>query len=380
MIDEYDAPLIQAKQSGFYDEANAFFKVFYGSALKGNDNLRFALITGTTEISKDSLFSGVNNLRVYTPFDVGFDDCFGFSESEVADLLANYQIDAQIDKVGEFYGGYRFGEKIVHNPWSVLNFVASGGRFRPYWNNSGSNFLIGDIVDFVDEGTVEVLSRILSGEKAFVELEPSVSFADIHQRPSGLYSLLVQSGYLTYDEGDGFAEYRIYLPNRECKEAFRREIKERYSKVGADSFVPTLKRAFLEGNSDLIGDYFGRYILSCFSYFDFPDYRNYQALVLGAVAVLFDYASVRSEVNAGLGRCDILVSPKDKALPAFVIEVKHHEMNYSSDRLKASAASAIKQIRKKGYADELSRNGYADIRCCGFAFKQTLVQVAIERF
>ncbi len=379
LIDEYDAPLIQANQSGFYEEAKTFFKSFYGSALKGNDDLRFAIITGTSEISKDSLFSGVNNLRVYTPFDAGFDEDFGFTQPEVEHLLAYYGIASPIERVSDYYGGYHFGRSVIFNPWSILKFVESGGSFKTYWNNAGSNFLIGDIVEFVDEGAIEIISRVLSGEKAYVELEPAASFADIQSRQSVLYSLLVQSGYFTYEEGEELNEYSIFLPNLESKSVFRTEIKERYGKVVSDSFVPSLKRAFLEGDSDRIGDYFGRYILSCFSYFDFPDYRNYQALVLGAAAVLFDYATVRSEVNAGLGRCDILVSPRDKSLPAFVIEVKHHEMNYSSSRLKASAESAIKQIRRKGYAEELVRNGYSDIRCCGFAFKQTLVQVAIEK-
>ena len=379
LIDEYDAPIILAKSNGFYEPAIELFKSLYGSVLKGNDSIRFALLTGTSEISKDSLFSGVNNLRVHSPFDDGFDEDFGFTETEVKGLLEAYGIQQPLDIVRSYYGGYRFGEATLFNPWSILSFVHSGGKFRPYWTNTGSNALIAGALTAGDNAVVDTLSQLLSGECVPVMLDSSVSFHEIDRHSSGLYSLLVQSGYLTFKNIGDFGQYALFLPNRETTEVFRREIMQRYVRVGEETFALSLKEAFLAGDERAVGDLFGRYILSCFSYFDFPDYRNYQALVLGAVAILFDYATVKSEVNAGLGRCDILVSPKNKSLPAFIIEVKQHGKTFSSARLKGSAAAAIKQIRRRSYIDELVRNGYSDIRLCGFAFKATLVQVAIEK-
>lgn len=380
LIDEYDAIIMSAKKKGFYDLTIDFFKSLYGAALKGNDYIRFALITGTSEISKDSLFSGVNNLRVYSPFDNGFDDAFGFNQEEVESLLKAYELNEDIHTIQQYYGGYRFGDAVVFNPWSILHFVDSGGKFKTYWSNTGSNDLIGDALNMSNDYVITALSKLLCGDLIETEVDPSVSFADIDKRPSGLFSILVQSGYLTIDDMLDFSRYALRIPNKEIMEVFRKEIRDRYSNVGADSFGPDLRRAFLNGDADTITDLFGRYILSCFSYFDYPDFRNYQALVLGATAMIFDYAVVKNEVNAGLGRCDILVSPKDKSIPAFVIEVKHHDKTYSSERLKSSAKTAIRQIKKMQYVQELIRNGYHEIWLCGFAFKETLVQVAMEKY
>ena len=224
LIDEYDSPLINAYEYGFYDEAVLFFKLFYGEALKTNPYLRMGIMTGIIRVIKAGIFSDLNNLKVYSILEKEYSDFYGFTQEEVEKALKNFNIEYELPEVKAWYDGYRFGNSDVYNPWSILNFIQSE-ELRPYWIETSGNFLINDILKNVSTETIEILENLFNG----ISVEENISGnsdLSVLMREDEIWELLLFSGYLTIDEkiGESYEDiYTLRLPNREVKEFFRKK-------------------------------------------------------------------------------------------------------------------------------------------------------------
>ncbi|MBR1846312.1 MAG: AAA family ATPase [Bacilli bacterium] len=378
LIDEYDTPIQSAFDNGYYKEAILFCKSFYTAALKGNDNLLLALVTGVIQIAKESLFSGLNNLRVYSVLENRLSSYFGFSGEEVQGLLDYYQLNVSLEKVASYYGGYRFGEERLFNPWSVLNFVDGAGKFRFYWKNTGSNSLVYTLAEGNERSVNELIMDTCNETPSPVTLDTSLSYSDLKSGKSSLASFLVGAGYLTVKEELDDGAYILTTPNIEVANIFKSEIANRYFNGDVSALPDALRTALSTANEAMVASIFEEYVLRCFSYFDFSDWKNYQILTLGIVAILFDKSIVKSEVNGKEGRCDISISPKNEGEMGIIIEIKHSLTVLSQARLKQRSAAALKQIKKQHYYDELKQRKAHPIILYGFAFDSSHIEVSSE--
>ena len=375
LIDEYDTPIQVAHDNGYYKQAISFFKTFYTSALKGNNNLTLAVVTGVMQISKESSFSGLNNLRVYSVIDNKLSSYFGFTELEVKEMLNYYHIEEPIEKINKYYGGYLFGNTKLYNPWSILNFIDNDAKYRFYWKNSGTNhLLLGE-----NNQANDVLIEIYGEDTIYVQINNSLSYNDIQNSKEAYYSFLLQCGYLTVAEESNNNYFKITKPNLEASDAFKTEIIDRYFN-GGKLFLPLeLKNALANKDDYKIKQLFEKYILSSFSYFDYKNEKNYQILTLGIMAVLFDDSIVKSEVNSTNGRADIVISPKNENEIGVVLEIKYSKTIISKQRLTALTEKGLKQIKDHHYTQGLIERKANPILIYSFAFDGEHINVLSEK-
>ena len=361
LIDEYDRPIEDAFQHDAYDECMPFFKELYSNALKGNEYVLFSLVSGVLQISKESLFSGLNNLEVFSVIDRECAQYFGFTEEEVRNMLKDLGVNALFENLRTWYGGYCFGGSIeLFNPWSILNYVQKS-EIRRYWANSGTNSLLHRIVTDAD-----LMSVVNSSSK--VVIDNSLSYRDFADDANVIFSYLVQAGYLVarYDAAPNIYEVRV--PNREIYELFKRDIIGKSIKPSLIDAASLLRTAFAEGDAKKIDEVLEGYIVSSFSYYDLRNEKDYQNIMTGILAVLFDSHVVRSENNGPLGRADIVISPKKEKDVGAVLEIKYADYPLSDTRLAASASAAINQIKRKRYFLELRQRNCSKIYLFGIAF------------
>jgi len=369
LIDEYDSPILRSRDGGFYDNAIAFFSAFYGTALKSNQDLCYGVLTGVAQIEKESIFSGLNNLVVNNVFSHGV-EYFGFTKDEVSSLLEKAGLDNLKDEAETNYGGYRFGDNDVYNPWSVLSMVSAKGRFGLYWTSTSENSLIAEVLRSGDEDPelFDALYRLGSMNTFRTYLDQIVSFQDIHLGLAETLSLLVSSGYLTATESfmDGTMEIRI--PNREISSIFYKEITLRYLTPSQRVAAFNLSDAFRSKDIHALSDALETYLLNAFSAYEMNDEKSYQVMVLTLCAVAFQSHLVKAEQNVGKGRCDIIVYPTKGDPLGIVIETKFYKSKVSSSALRALAEKALEQIHDREYASDLKKMGASPIHLFGFAF------------
>lgn len=376
LIDEYDMPIQTAYDCGFYDEAIDFFKSIYSSTLKGNSSMFFSIVTGVLEIGKESLFSGLNNLTTLSMFDSKMIEYFGFTNDETKTLLHDYSLDNEFEKVKNWYGGYGKDCNII-NPWSVLNFVDKR-EFSYYWVNTGTNSIINKLIENnriygIDK---EILADFLNNTSKQIDFNPKISYRDITNNMDSLLSFLIQTGYLNArKEQKG---YSVYIPNHEIEYVFKKEIIGINVHNDSLTIAESLKKAIVNSSVENIKEILEKYILTSFSYFDMNKEKDYQILVTGILATLFDEYSVRSEVNTQKGRCDIMVSPKNGNQTGIVIELKNYQSRLSGKRLKGNADKAIEQIKEKEYYKELTSKGIKRIILYGFIFDSERMDISCE--
>ena len=379
LIDEYDTPIQSSYDSDFYEEAMPFFKSFYSSTLKGNEYALFSFITGVLEIGKESLFSGLNNLAVATIIDKQFMNYFGFTEQEVKDMLNYYNINQSIDVIKDWYGGYGTIDTNIFNPWSIINYIETRD-LSYYWVNTGTNSLISSLIEHNHERLIqnkESFSEFLNNTKLTIAFNPKISYRDINNNADSLFSFLVQTGYLTARKSSN-NEYSIFIPNKEIQFVFKNEIIASNTPKETLNIASSLKGAFISASTDSIKEILEKYILSSFSYYDLTDEKNYQVLITGILATLFDEYVVKSEVNNKNGRCDILISPKENQKLGIVIEIKKYKTKTSKARLQNYAMLAISQIKEKQYYQELEVRKIEKIILYGIAFDKKTLEIKYE--
>ncbi|WP_339069454.1 ATP-binding protein [Fusobacterium animalis] len=370
LIDEYDAPLINAYEYDYYDEAILFFKVFYGEALKTNLYLRTGIMTGIIRVIKAGIFSDLNNLKIYSILDKEYSDFFGFTQEEVKKALEDFNIEYELPEVKSWYDGYKFGNSEVYNPWSILNFLQHK-ELEAYWVKTSSNFLIKEALKNVNLDVKESLENLFNGENVEEvitgnsDLSSLLSYHDI-------WELLLFSGYLTINKKIDKKLYSLRLPNREIKELFKDEFID--ISFGESQFIKTmesLKRNKLEDFEKNLQ----KILLNSTSYQDTKNEDFYHGLILGMTLYLDSQYYVTSNKESGLGRYDVTIEPKNKNNKAYILEFK---VTKNEEDLEKEAKQAIEQIISKKYDVSLKERGIKDIIILGVAFCGKLVKVSYQ--
>ncbi|WP_417178379.1 AAA family ATPase [Adlercreutzia equolifaciens] len=384
LIDEYDAPVMAGYTYGYYDEVVAFLKGWLTGALKDNNALAVAVLTGVQRISKESIFSDLNNLRVDTSMDLASDERYGFLDAEVRALAAYRGEESAVALAREWYDGYRFGSVDVYNPWSVLSFFDNRCMPGAYWGNTSGNGVLGDMVKTADEATLGKLYRLLEpGGTVEEPLDLSVVFPDVGVREEALWSMLYLAGYLTTsdvtDPSDTHLPRRLRIPNKEVARLYRSEVIDRFTEVaGGRDRLMTSHRALVEGDAEGVAAELEDILLRAPSYYDLTTENSYHMLVLGLLFNVRGYGVPVSNREAGRGRFDIRVMPETpEAGPVLIIELKWARTGTpEAVDLPALAETGLTQASDRAYGADLSEE--APPRRWGLAFSGKNVAVATE--
>ena len=375
LIDEYDVPLDKAFQHGYYKEMVHFIRGLLGEALKTNDSLAFAVLTGCLRVSKESIFTGLNNFKILSITDTRFDEQFGFTDTEVRTLLSDYQMEDRFAKVKEWYDGYRFGNADVYCPWDVINFVDRAKDDREakpeaYWINTSGNDLVKRFIDKANKTTKSEIERLINGEAIEKELRLDLTYEEVDQSIENLWSVLFTTGYLTQSGRNEDGAYRLIIPNREVREVFRLQINEWFKKsiFSNTERLTTFWKAFEEGDTEGVEQYLNRVLSNSISVFDTKARKeekesSYHNLLVGILTGNADWL-VKSNVEAGEGFADIIVETDDPDA-GIVVELKYTK---NFDDMKMTCQKAIDQIRDRRYQEYLLNDDRKDIRLYGIAF------------
>ncbi len=364
LLDEYDTILNDIYDKEIYDNIINFMKIFIGSAFKGNEYLFKGVITGILRISKESMFSGANNILVRTILDNDFADKFGFTEDEVLEILKYYNLESRIKEVREWYNGYTFGDNVIYNPFSIVNYVQSRS-LEAYWVNSGNTQLIENLLFNSAISIKEDLEDLIKGKKIKAEIESNIIFGGL-DNSKYLWSLLLFSGYLKctnlYEN-----VYTLEIPNKEVKNCYRSIMKSFFAKVSKDPLK--IVDAIKEGNIELFKKGIEWIIMNISSNQDLISENSYHNMLIGLLAYLYNEYEVKSNRESGNGRYDLAIIPYDKNRLAYIIEIKILDKEDKEDKLKKVAEDAIKQIEEKRYTTELLNRGIKNILALGIAFQ-----------
>ena len=374
LLDEYDTPMQEAYMGGYWEELVGLLRGLFHSAFKTNPYLERAVLTGITRISKESIFSDLNNLEVVTTTSDKYADVFGFTEKEVFMAMEEMGLQNQKKEVKEWYDGFNFGkEKDIYNPWSIINFL-SKGKFAAYWANSSSNGLISKIIREGSTDIKEDFERLLQGEAIKSEVDEEITYSQLDDDDEAIWSLLLAGGYLKVLGVSG-QEYELALTNHEVGLMFAKMAKGWFKKGHSD--YNAFLKALLLGDLKAMNAYMNRVALNTFSYFDTgknpslaePE-RFYHGFVLGLLVDLADRYVLTSNRESGFGRYDVLLEPFNKEEDGIIIEFKVHDPG-DGGTLQDTVQSALKQIEEKGYGQELKKRGIPEghIRKYGFAFE-----------
>lgn len=375
LIDEYDVPLDKAFQYGYYREMLHFIRGLLGEVLKTNDSLAFAVLTGCLRISKESIFTGLNNFKILSITDTRFDEQFGFTDTEVRTLLSDYQMEDRFAEVKEWYDGYHFGNADVYCPWDVVNFVDRAkddreARPEAYWINTSGNDLVKRFIDKANKTTKSEIERLINGEAIEKELRLELTYEEIDQSIENLWSVLFTTGYLTQTGRPKDGAYRLIIPNREVREVFRLQINEWFKKsiFSNTERLTAFWKAFEEGDTEGVEQYLNRILSNSISVFDTKARReekesSYHNLLVGILTGNADWL-VKSNVEAGEGFADIIVETDDPDA-GIVVELKYTK---NFDELKAASQKALDQIQDRRYQEYLLNDDRKSIRLYGIAF------------
>lgn len=371
LIDEYDTPIIQSYQEGYYKKAILFFKKFYGDALKDNSYLQYGVMTGILRIAKEGIFSGLNNLKADTIFNERYSDFFGLTEKEVTKAVKYYELEYEMEEVKKWYDGYQFGSSEIYNPWPIINFL-SAKQLRPYWIGVSGNKLIDEMLDNGNKELFDDLGKLFNKEKVYKQINDYSEFTfDIND----IWQLFLYSGYLTTDGEKQKKEYPLRIPNKEILDFFENRFIARFIRETQKftDIIKNLKKGkiaeFAKGLQDEI--------LSSLSYFDTDkDEKYYKVFLIGIFIVLGDDYIRLSEREAGYGRADLVLEPKNKENPAYIFEFKTTE---NESELESYANEGFEQIKVKEYDVELKIRGVKEIIYIGLAFYRKMLKMKYEK-
>lgn len=375
LIDEYDVPLDKAFQHGYYREMVALIRAMFGRALKTNEALAFAVSTGCLRVSKESIFTGLNNFKILSITDSRFDEQFGFTDKEVQKLLADYHLEARFSETKEWYDGYRFGNVDVYCPWDVINHIDRikddpNARPEAYWINTSGNDLVKRFVDKANRTTRNEIEQLIAGNAIEKTLRLDLTYDEIDNSIENLWSVLFTTGYLTQTGMTEDGAYRLVIPNREICEVFKLQIQEWFKKsiFSNTEQLTAFWKAFEEGNTDGVEMYLNRIMSNSISVFDIKTGEgkkeiSYHNLLVGILTGNADWL-VKSNVEAGEGFADIIVETEDPNA-GIIVELKYTK-NY--DEMEQACKAALDQINDRRYQEYLLNDGRKDITLYGIAF------------
>jgi len=383
LIDEYDVPLEHAFIKGFYEEMLGFIRSLFEYALKTNTSLEFAVITGCLRISKESIFTGMNNLEMISILSKNYDEYFGFTEEEVEKICSDYRLEKHYDIIKEWYNGYIFGNANVYNPWSVVRYIkdlkADENEFpSSYWANTSSNSIVRSLIDIADEATKEEIEAIIEGKTLVKPVHEDITYDEVYETMDNLWNFMFFTGYFRkvrewMDEKTKQAFVELAIPNEEVKYIFRRKVLSWFGEKVKQTDRTRLLQAVVDCNAAVVEEEIGEMLLETISFNDAYE-SFYHGFLTGILAGMKGYI-VKSNREGGYGRSDLFISPVTRRKAAFVVEFK---IAKSIQELETKAKEAIQQIKDRKYIKELNDNGYEIVHKYGIAFFGKDCQVLFE--
>lgn len=380
IIDEYDTPIQEGYSENFYDETIGFMRNFFSGAFKDNRNLSYGFLTGILRIAQESIFSGLNNLTVNSVMDEAYDSYFGFTRSEVHEMLEYYGVMEREAELKAWYDGYLFGGTEIYNPWSVINYVSKGCTPQAYWVNTGKNEVLEAVLKASTDDVTESLYALLQGERVIARIDQNVVYRSLSEDPANIYSLLLVAGYLKMSakklQMDGAYLCEVSIPNREVAAVYKSEILSHLLEVGAITRTTANKIAESLYANDLkkLQQAITEYMDKSISYYDSGTEGFYHGLILGLIALMDNQYKIKSNRESGDGRYDICLIPRDGKHPGIIMELKS-ETGLGEEELKSLSEKALNQINHKRYDTELRGDGVENILKLGIAFSGKKVKI-----
>ena len=378
LIDEYDAPIINAFDKGYYNEAINFFQTFYSSALKTNNSLKYGVLTGITRIIKEGIFSGLNNLYVNTILSKDYSEYFGLLENEVIEMLEYFDMKYKIEEVREWYNGYIFGESKVYNPWSIVNYVREK-EIKAYWANVSGNTLLENMLDNAGEGVYDDLKQFTDGESIEKYISDGTTIKSLLSNDDEIWQLLLYSGYLTkaknQDKESDSNIYNLKIPNKEIRKYFGNMFLNRF--FGTEVKTNILIKALENGDIKKFEKTLGEIMINMLSHFDLDKEMEkiYQVFMIGLVGFLMGKYEIISNDESGYGRYDLAMIPIKSNEKAYLMEFK---ISKTKKGMEERAQKALKQIDEKKYDTKLKARGIKNILKIGVAFYGKEVKVVCK--
>ncbi len=382
IIDEYDTPIQQGYVKGFYDDVILFMRNLFSGGLKDNNHLVFGFLTGILRVAKESIFSGLNNLTINSILDNKYSEYFGFTPKEVKEMAEYYKATDKYGEICEWYDGYRFGKADIFNPWSVINYFSNACEPRAFWQSTGSNDIISEVIAEADTEIYEKLTSLVNGGSFTTYIDTGVIYPQIKNNPSTIYSFLLVAGYLKASKtafafnGDFMCE--VALPNKEISFAYNKEILRKLDNIIPQSTAISIQEAIYSGDAIKLQTSIQTLLTQSVSCYDTAGENFYHGFMLGLCALLSG-SYTTSNRESGDGRYDIQLMPKNNLLPGIIIELKA-EKGCSGELLKRLSETALKQIDDKRYDTEMTAKGVKTIYKYGVAFSGKTVEVAKEYF
>ena len=371
IIDEYDTPVQEGHINGYYDEAIEFVRTFLSAGLKDNPNIMMSVLTGILRIAKESIFSGLNSVRVFSVLDHKFSSYFGFTADEIEAMAVYYGRSEKTGEIKEWYDGYKFGNQEIYNPWSVLNYFGNDCIAMPYWVQTSENAIIREILKSSDEVAYQNLTDIMTGRELRYNIKTNIIYPRLKEPQADILGFLLMTGYLKAAEtmltAQGTYQCKLKIPNKELKTVYYQEILTLITQGTGESTIRSLQAALLNNDAAKLKETLSDFMAKTISCFDGLRENYYHGLVLGLITVLEANYYLHSNRESGNGRYDIQLEPKNLHMPGIIIELKAAEKS-SGDSLKSLAQTALEQIIEKKYDTELHARGIKTIYKYGVAF------------
>lgn len=380
IIDEYDTPIQQGYTRHYYEDIILFMRNLFSGAFKDNPHLSYGFLTGILRVAQESIFSGMNNLKINSVLDNSYCSYFGFTSEEVLDMADYYGVTDKYTELCEWYDGYLFGNQEIFNPWSVISYFDNGCRPETFWISTGSNEILSDILSRADEEIMENLNSLILGQRILTPIDMNVVYPQLDDDPSFIYSFLLVAGYLKTKSSvsafPGTSMYEVSIPNKEISAVYKKEILSKLLKINGriSSSAYKIQKALFSGDIMLLQESLQNYLYQTISFFDTSAESFYQGLLAGFLALMDDCYRITSNRESGDGRYDFQLYPRESHLPGILIEVKISEKS-SDDQLLARAEQALKQINEKNYARNMKQDGISPIFQYGIAFSGKHVKI-----
>ena len=381
IIDEYDTPIQEGYINGYYNDAVEFIRNFFSSAFKDNEHMSLSILTGILRIAKESIFSGLNNVRVFSVLDRKFSNYFGFTAEEVRTMAEYYGAADNLAELKSWYDGYKFGDTEIYNPWSVLNYFANDCLAMPFWVQTSGNAVIREIISNLNSVACDNLRALLDGVIVESAIETDIIYPRLKDPQTNIFGFLLMTGYLKSTEIrlDEYGTYicKLSIPNKEIKSIYRKEILALLTEHVGEDNVYMLRQALLNQDIVALKSALQKFMLKSISYYDGLQENYYHGLLLGMSIIFENMYYPLSNRESGEGRYDIELRPKNSSMPGIIIELKAMAKG-SEERLQELARMALEQIESKKYDTEMSMQGITKIYKYGIAFCGKKVELAVK--
>lgn len=386
IIDEYDTPIQQGYSNNYYNEIISFMRNLFSGAFKDNNSLAFGFLTGILHVAKESIFSGLNNIKINSILDERYSEYFGFTKKDVQNVLDYYGKKNKYKEISDWYNGYQFGDTNIYNPWSVLNYIDENCNPKTYWQFTGDSSIIKQIICEADEETSNNLRKLIQGESITTYIDTSVVYPEIKSNPSTIYSFLLATGYLKIDsketQYDENAICEVSIPNKEISYAYSKEILSALSNSISQSTSIYIRQALLNSNIPLLKEQLEKLLKQTISSFDYAHENFYHGFLLGICAIMNHLYKIDSNKESGYGRYDIQLLPYDKSMYGIIIEIKvakekKDEHNIEQELI-VLCKEALKQVNNKEYINEMKRLGISKFLKIGISFYKKHIQILYE--